>query len=115
MLKQSKLVIGSDMGVDFDKEGFLRHLKDWSPEIAEKIAGKDGITLTQDHWKIIDLTRNYYERYKISPAARVIVGIIEENMGSDKASSIYLMRLFTGRPARMVNKISGLPKPSDCD
>ena len=103
------------MDVDFDKEGFLRHLKDWSPEIAVKIAGKDGITLTQDHWKIINLTREYYGRYKLSPAARVIVGIIKENMGPDKASSIYLMKLFTGRPARMVNKISGLPKPNNCD
>ena len=115
MPKQSKLVIGSNMDVDFDKEGFLRHLKDWSPEIAVKIAGKDGITLTQDHWEIINLTREYYGRYKLSPAARVIVGIIKENMGPDKASSIYLMKLFTGRPARMVNKISGLPKPNNCD
>ena len=103
------------MDVDFDKEGFLKHLKDWSPEVAEKIAGEDGIMLTPDHWRVIELTREYYERHKLSPAARVIVSIIKEKIAPEKANSIYLMQLFTGRPARMVNNISGLPKPSICD
>ena len=103
------------MNVDLDKEGFLKHLKDWSPEVAAIIAEVDGISLTPDHWRIIELTREYYERYSLSPAARIIVNLIKENIGPEKASSLYLMQLFTGRPARMINKISGLPKPSNCD
>ena len=103
------------MNIEFDKEGFLKHLSDWSPMVAAKIAEEDGISLTTDHWQIIELARKYYERHRLSPAARIIVSMIKENVGPEKASSIYLMQLFTGRPARMVNKISGLPKPSNCD
>ena len=45
----------------FDRDGFLtdRHL--WTPEMAEKIASRNGITLTDQHWEIILLARKYYE------------------------------------------------------
>lgn len=98
-----------------DKEGFLEDLQAWSPDVAETIASQDSIELTTDHWEIIDRVREYYAEYKISPAARIIVKILKDHYGPDKGSSIYLMGLFTGRPARMVNKIAGLPKPTNCD
>jgi len=98
-----------------DKEGFLEDLQAWSPDVAAMIASRDGIELTTEHWEIIHSVREYYAKYKISPAARIIVKILKDHYGPDKGSSIYLMGLFTGRPARMVNKIAGLPKPTNCD
>ncbi|HAK53325.1 MAG TPA: sulfurtransferase TusE [Gammaproteobacteria bacterium] len=103
------------MDVAVDKEGFLQKLQDWSPEVATSIAQKDGISLTTDHWEVIELARDFYERHKISPAARIIVKLLKEHFGEEKGTSIYLMQLFSGRPARMVNKIAGLPKPTNCD
>lgn len=101
--------------IEVDKEGFLKHLQDWSPEVASTLAQQEDISLTRDHWEIIDLVRGYYRQYRISPAARIIVRLLKDNLDIEKGSSIYLMRLFTGRPARMVNKIAGLPKPANCD
>lgn len=98
-----------------DKEGFLEDLQAWSPDVAETIAGRDDIELTAAHWEIINSVREYYAAYKISPAARIIVKLLKDRYGPDKGSSIYLMKFFTGRPARMVNKIAGLPKPTNCD
>ena len=103
------------MDVAVDKEGFLQKLQDWSPEVASSIAKEDGIVLTPDHWEVIELARDFYERHKLSPAARIIVKLLKDNLGDDKGTSIYLMQLFSGRPARMVNKIAGLPKPTNCD
>ena len=101
--------------VDVDEEGFLRNLAHWSAEMAATIASNDEIQLTDEHWEIIQLVRNYYHQHRISPPARVIVKLLKDNLGPARGNSIYLMGLFTGRPARMVNKIAGLPKPTNCD
>jgi tRNA 2-thiouridine synthesizing protein E len=98
-----------------DKEGFLRNLADWDVTVAEALAAAEGITLTAAHWQIIDLVRAYYEAYHISPATRVLVNLLKRELGPERGHSIYLMKLFTGKPARAVSKISGLPKPANCD
>lgn len=98
-----------------DKEGFLRNLSDWSPGVAEQLAEAEGIQLTEAHWCIIRLVRDYYASYAIAPATRVLVKLVREQLGAEKGQSIYLMQLFTGKPAKLVSKIAGLPKPANCD
>lgn len=100
--------------LDVDKEGFLRRLEDWSPAVAEQLALAEAIELKDEHWQVINLAREFYDAYHISPAARVLVKLTREKLGGDK-DSIYLMQLFSGRPARLVSKIAGLPKPTNCD
>jgi len=99
----------------FDAEGFLRDLSQWSPLIAERIAAQDSIVLGDAHWEVIELQRRYYETYKIAPVTRVLIKIVKEALGPDKGNSIYLMKLFTGKPAKISAKIAGLPKPTNCD
>ena len=98
-----------------DAEGFLRDLSKWSPSVAELIAERDAIDLGDAHWEIIELQRNYYETYKITPVTRVLIKIVREALGPEKGNSIYLMKLFTGKPAKISAKIAGLPKPANCD
>jgi tRNA 2-thiouridine synthesizing protein E len=45
---------------------------------------------------------------------RIFVKTIGEQLGKEKGSSIYLMRLFPGSPAKIAGKIAGLPKPTNC-
>jgi tRNA 2-thiouridine synthesizing protein E len=103
------------MKLNLDKEGFLRDLSDWNPEVAEVLAKNEEITLSGSHWQIINLVRDYYQQYQISPVTRVLVKITREKLGEDKGNSIYLMKLFSGKPAKLVSKIAGLPKPANCD
>lgn len=98
----------------FDKEGFLRDLDDWTPEVAEQIAGSEGIALSEAHWEIIDLLREYYRRFEASPANRALVKFTSQELGNDKGRSVYLMSLFPGSPAKLGSKIAGLPKPDNC-
>ena len=79
------------------------------------IAEQDAIDLNDAHWEIIELQRNYYETYKIAPVTRVLIKIVKEALGPEKGNSIYLMKLFTGKPAKISAKIAGLPKPTNCD
>jgi tRNA 2-thiouridine synthesizing protein E len=103
------------MRLNLDTEGFLRNLSDWNPEVAEVLAKNEEITLSGSHWQIINLVRDYYQQYQISPVTRVLVKISREKLGEDKGNSIYLMKLFSGKPAKLVSKIAGLPKPANCD
>ncbi|MBV1878193.1 MAG: TusE/DsrC/DsvC family sulfur relay protein [Pseudomonadales bacterium] len=98
-----------------DHEGFLRDRTDWNKTVAQQLADLDDIQLTQAHWQIIDIVRDYYSSYHISPVARVLVTLIKRQLGPDKGRSIYLMSLFPGKPAKLLARIAGLPKPSNCD
>lgn len=100
--------------IDVDKEGFLKNLNDWSPDVAIQIADSEGISLSDDHWEIITILRDFYSTYEISPAMRILVKSVKEQLGSEKGSSIHLLTLFPGSPAKIASKIAGLPKPTNC-
>jgi tRNA 2-thiouridine synthesizing protein E len=98
----------------FDKLGFLRNLSDWTPAAAEQIAATEGIELTEAHWELITLIRQYYKEFDSSPAMRPLVKYTSLNLGPDRGKSIYLLSLFPGSPAKICSKIAGLPKPDYC-
>jgi tRNA 2-thiouridine synthesizing protein E len=104
----------NDQLIALDKEGFLIHLADWSEAAAEVIAQKDQIYLTEAHWEIIYLVREFYQIFQISPSMRALVKRTEQILGTDKGRSIYLLQLFPVSPARYSCKIAGLPKPANC-
>lgn len=103
-----------DLDIPLDKEGFLRDLADWSPDVAAHIARQENIELTDAHWEVLHLLRDYYQEFDSSPAMRALVKYCSLKLGTDKGKSIYLMSLFPGSPAKIGSKIAGLPKPDNC-
>ena len=98
----------------FDRDGFLTDRHSWTPEIAEEIATRDGIILTDQHWEIILLVRRYSEEFDSPPAMRALVKYLKHHLGNASGNSIYLLKLFPENPVKIVCKISGLTKPSFC-
>jgi tRNA 2-thiouridine synthesizing protein E len=97
-----------------DAEGFLLDHHAWNKAIAMEIAIKENIHLTEEHWTIISLLREFYELYETSPALRILIKKAQEKMGHEKANSIFLHKLFPGGPIKQASKIAGLPKPLKC-
>lgn len=97
-----------------DREGYLLKLTDWSPEVAQWIAQREGIALTAEHWRIIQLVRDFYAAHDLSPAMRPLVRQARAELGEGKGTSLYLLKLFPGNPAKVVAKIAGLPRPTHC-
>lgn len=97
-----------------DKDGFLKHLEDWNEDIATELARGEEIDLTEQHWEIIHLLKQFYRQYELSPAMRPLVKYVGQQLNPEKARSIYLMKLFPGSPAKIAAKIAGLPKPDNC-
>ena len=98
----------------FDPDGFLRQLDQWSPDVARQIAAAEQLELTDGHWELVELLREYYREFDSSPAMRPLVKYCRLKLGPDKGRSIYLMTLFPGSPAKIGSKIAGLPKPDNC-
>ena len=98
----------------FDKEGFLLDLNEWSHDVAHCLAATEGLVLSDSHWQIIDLLRDFFERTETSPSMRPLVKLVKEQLGEDCGSSVYLMGLFGGSPAKTAAKIAGLPRPTNC-
>ena len=42
------------------ESGFLVNQDDWDKDVAQAIASAEGLTLTQDHWDVIDYLREAY-------------------------------------------------------
>lgn len=100
--------------IELDPEGFLVYLEDWSQQVAEQLAEQEGITLSEQHWEVINCLREFYQEFEVSPAMRPFVKYVGLKLGKDKASSLYLLKLFPGSPAKIAAKIAGLPKPENC-
>lgn len=100
--------------INVDKEGFLIDLNDWNEVTAEAIAKEEGIDLTEAHWEVIHLLRQFYQEFELSPAMRPLVKYVGQQLSKDKGNSMYLLTLFPGSPAKFASKIAGLPKPDNC-
>lgn len=108
----SESIAGAE--VHLDEEGYLEELEQWSPAVAEYLAAQDGLELTEAHWEILYLLRDFYTRYQHSPAMRPLVKAVKQSLGEDKGRSIYLMKLFPESPAKVGARLAGLPKPDNC-
>lgn len=100
--------------IGVDEEGYLLNLADWTPELANTLATQESLILTEMHWEIIFLLRDFYQKFEVSPAMRPLVKAVSKELGAEKGRSIYLMKLFPGSPPKLAAKIAGLPKPANC-
>lgn len=100
--------------IPLDEEGYLENLSDWTPEVAEALAKAEDVTLTDEHWEILNFLREYYEEYQIAPAVRVLTKAVGKRLGADKGNSKYLYSLFPYGPGKQACKYAGLPKPTGC-
>lgn len=108
-------VVLAGIELEVDDDGYLKHLQDWSPDIAQALAQQQQLILTQAHWEIINAIRDFYSQYQRSPTTRVLLKYLAQQLGAQKSSSIYVMQLFGGgTPAKSIAKLAGLPKPPNC-
>jgi len=97
-----------------DEEGYLLNRSDWTIEVATEMATADGVELTDNHWEVIHLLRDYYDNYEIAPAIRILTKAVGKKLGKDKANSRYLYELYPRGPAKQACRYAGLPKPTGC-
>ena len=113
-MKASILELPGGRQVSIDGKGYLLDPSDWSEEVARVMAAADGIPLTDDHWQVFRIFRDYHEKFEIEPPMRALVKRTREVLGEEKGTSRYLYRLFPDGPGTQGCRYAGLPRPLSC-
>ncbi|MBT3320999.1 MAG: TusE/DsrC/DsvC family sulfur relay protein [Anaerolineae bacterium] len=93
--------------ITLNEDGFMTVPAEWTEELAAALAEKEGITLTDAHWTVINFCRESAADSGAAPTLREITkgaGVTTKD----------LFKLFPKGPAKKVAKISGLGKPEGC-
>jgi tRNA 2-thiouridine synthesizing protein E len=94
--------------IEVDEDGFIQDPGTWSAALAAAIAKTEDVTeLTEEHWKVVNYLRDYYQKFGIAPMIRKLC----KETGYDLK---YIYELFPSGPAKGACKIAGLPKPTGC-
>ena len=102
--------------IQTDEQGFLHDIKDWAEDVAQELADRDGIELTETHWGLIEYFREYYQENLRHPSMRDLVLTLGKHHGEsfreEKTYEKFLYKLFPMDPVNEICKLSGLPKPA---
>ena len=94
--------------LETDKDGYLLE-PDFSEEVVRVIAQAEGITLIDDHWKVVNFLREQYREHGHTPNFRnMLKGVAEVIPGCDSKA---LYDLVPMGPAKQGAKVAGLPQP----
>ncbi len=94
--------------VETDDQGYVLEA-DFSDDIVHAIAASEGITLNEDHWKVVSYLRDEYREHGHTPNFRnMLKGLADILPGCDSKS---LYELFPIGPAKQGCKVAGLPQP----
>ena len=91
----------------FSEEGYLINPEEWTEEIAETMAWRDGIELTADHWELLRFVRAWYTEHGVAPSPRD-VGLFLKRQGH---SGARLHELFPYGYVGQVCRIAGMKRP----
>lgn len=94
--------------LETDDDGFLLE-PNYSDEVVRVIAEAEGITLTDDHLKIVQYMRDQYREHGHTPNYRNMLKDMDEVVPGLDSKAIY--DLFPIGPAKQGAKVAGLPKP----
>ncbi|CAK0763046.1 tRNA 2-thiouridine synthesizing protein E [Gammaproteobacteria bacterium] len=101
-------VQGKDISID--SEGYLIHQEDWSEGVAQALADREGMVLSDQHWELIRFLRGYYQEYQAQPQVRTMTKYFTQRWGPDQGNNLYLHTLFPqGGPQKQGNRLAGLP------
>ncbi|RMD71352.1 MAG: TusE/DsrC/DsvC family sulfur relay protein [Gammaproteobacteria bacterium] len=97
--------------IETDERGYLINPDDWNERVAEVMAEKEGIQLTERHWDVIRYLREqYYNHGGEQPNTRTIVKAMQSLWGDKSVNAKTLYQLFPLDPSKQGARIAGLPE-----
>jgi tRNA 2-thiouridine synthesizing protein E len=101
-------VVLAGIELEIDEDGFIQDPQQWNEDVAKDLAKTEHVeAMTEDHWKVVNMIRNYYLEFGVAPMIRKLC----KETGF-KLKEIY--ELFPSGPAKGACKVAGLPKPTGC-
>ncbi len=94
-----------------DEEGYLIDPVDWDEGVAEALARKEGIVLTDLHRQVLRYMRDYLDEHQLIPDARFVIRFLEKDVGLGAAARQRLFELFPYGYVKQACKIAGMRRP----
>ncbi|MCB2017811.1 MAG: TusE/DsrC/DsvC family sulfur relay protein [Hydrogenophaga sp.] len=95
--------------VETDSEGYIRHLEDWSEDFVQALAAQEGLTLTDEHWQLVQFLREFYAEHGVQAQVRAMIKHFTAAWGPERGSNHHLHDLFPrGGPQKQGNRLAGL-------
>ncbi len=94
-----------------DEEGYRVDPSDWSPQVAEWLAGHEHVELTDEHWAVLRFMREYYDEHQIPADARFVIRFLAKERGKGGEARDALFTLFPYGYVKQACKIAGMRKP----
>jgi tRNA 2-thiouridine synthesizing protein E len=113
-MNRATLTLPDGTVLALDAKGYMRNASEWSPAVAACMAAADRISLTPEHWTILEIFRDYFSRFEIEPPMRALVMETGKKLGKDKGTSRFLYQLFPEGPGTQACRYAGLPRPVSC-
>jgi len=98
-------------GAPTDDEGYLVDPSDWSEPVAEALAAREGLQLTDLHWQVLRFMRDFLDEHQLIPDARFVIRFLAEDAGLGNAARQRLFELFPYGYVRQACKIAGMRRP----
>ncbi|MGP5201620.1 TusE/DsrC/DsvC family sulfur relay protein [Psychrobacter aquimaris] len=103
------------INVELDQDGHLCDHNIWTPDVAQQLANTLEVQLETEHLQILQQVRAFFIQFNHAPATRPLIKWLQRTLPEHDISNQKLQQLFkTGLVARHVNRLAGLPKPSNC-
>lgn len=100
-------------GRDAEPDPRFRHAPpEWTPAVAEEIARRENLTLTEDHWDLIRGLQSFYARHEGVPIRLPELHDALEEKYHHKGGFKYLYTLLPGGPIAQGCRLAGLPPPA---
>ncbi|MCK5917233.1 MAG: TusE/DsrC/DsvC family sulfur relay protein [Cocleimonas sp.] len=86
--------------------------KGWAPSNAEEVAASQQLTLTPDHWNIVEALQGYFKTHdKTEINRRELTDALDEKFHS-KGGMKYLYKLLPSGPISQGCALAGISNPS---
>ncbi len=94
-----------------DSEGYLVDPDSWDNAAAEQLAAAEQVTLSEEHWQVIEFMRRYYDVHQVAADARFVIKFMAEEMGMGRRARNQLFALFPYGYVQQACKIAGMKRP----
>ena len=111
MLDINKSINDPNLSIE-DPDGNMYELANWSSEIAQDLALKDGLgNLSAMQWRVINSLRTTYQKEGDTRSAHQILRSLAKEFATEGGGR-YLYQIFPQGPVSQGSRLAGLPTPA---
>lgn len=110
----NKAIEAQQSGASLEQLARADEISGWSREAATEKARAEGVDLTTEHWRVIDMLRATYLARGRAPHARILANMLDAEFAAAGGSK-HLYQLFPGGPVTQGSRLAGVPAPHDSE